>query len=165
MARCFPESSASFTSGRSVGASSSTATSSPPSARSSLASARESAPVSSLPGTARRARADAARANPSDGLRRRGRARADPTRVDTVVSVTTISISWSGEYGGTPQQAAISSSVTSASGERSNWAATSSMGASSTWANQARMARSRRSRAAVSTTAVMTGHRPGRRRR
>ncbi len=53
---------ASRTSGRWIGASSSTSISSPPRARSSLARARERAPLSSLPGTASRARAEVARA-------------------------------------------------------------------------------------------------------
>ncbi len=96
MSKRIPAATASRTTDSRTGTSSSTSTCSPPKARSSLASAVDRAPDSSLPDTASRARADAARANPSAGLSRRGRASAVPTRVDTVVSVTTISMSWSG---------------------------------------------------------------------
>ena len=54
------------------------------------------------PGTARIVRAAAARAKPSAGVRRRGRAIASGRNASTEWSVTTISMSASGEYGGHP---------------------------------------------------------------
>ena len=55
-------------------------------------------------------RAEAATANPSAGVRRRGRANSGGRKARTEVSDTSISISVSGVYGGTPQHAASSSS-------------------------------------------------------
>ena len=85
-------------------------------------------------------------ANPSAGVSRRGRARPSGKNASTEWSVTTISMSASGEYGGTPQQAASSSSRTSSSCPSPNRTATSSMGAEPTVASQPTIAINRRNR-------------------
>ena len=91
-------------------------------------------------------RAAAASANPSAAVSRRGLASSGPRLASTVPSVSTISSRASGEYGGSPQQAASSSSRTSSSSAMPNRSATSATGARPTRASHPTMASSRRSR-------------------
>ena len=112
-------------------------------------SAPASSAPSSEPGTARSMRAEAATANPSAGVSRRGRAYSAGRKARTARSETSISIKVSGVYGGVPQHAANSSSATISCSSMPKRLESSAIGASPTWASQPTMASSRRRRPLV----------------
>ena len=110
--------------------STSTARREDPSTASSLVSALGEVALVVGPRTASSARAATARASPSSGVNRRGWASSRRPSATTRSSSTKRSISWSGVYGGTPQQAASSRSWSNSVAETEKRSARSLSGAS-----------------------------------